>query len=138
MQRRLPGSRFLPGLSASSFCTSFLVAYWHRCVHLAEGLRDLGLSDFRVRLPQPKASELSNIAQRFNSLASALETMMVKNRKLSTRLITVQDLTSADRRRSTFTTRSALISLASRRMQPRSSTARRAALPKSEHAKCLR
>ena len=64
---------------------------------LAEGLRDLGLSDFRVRLPQPKARELSTIAQRFNSLASALETMMVKNRKLSTRLITVQD----DERRQT-------------------------------------
>ena len=64
---------------------------------LAEGLRDLGLSDFRVRLLQPKARELSTIAQRFNSLASALETMMVKNRKLSTRLITVQD----DERRQT-------------------------------------
>ena len=64
---------------------------------LAEGLRDLGLSDYRVRLPQPKARELSTIAQRFNSLASALETMMVKNRKLSTRLITVQD----DERRQT-------------------------------------
>jgi two-component system, NarL family, sensor histidine kinase UhpB len=64
---------------------------------LAEGLRDLGLSDYRVRLPQPKARELSTIAQRFNSLASALETMMVKNRKLSTRLVTVQD----DERRQT-------------------------------------
>lgn len=64
---------------------------------LAKGLRDLGLSDYRVRLPQPKARELSTITQRFNSLASALETMMVKNRKLSTRLITVQD----DERRQT-------------------------------------
>jgi two-component system sensor histidine kinase UhpB len=64
---------------------------------LAEGLRYLGLSDYRVRLPQPKARELSTIAQRFNSLASALETMMVKNRKLSTRLVTVQD----DERRQT-------------------------------------
>jgi len=64
---------------------------------LAEGLRDLGLSDYRVRLPQPKARELSTLAQHFNSLASALETMMVKNRKLSTRLITVQD----DERRQT-------------------------------------
>jgi two-component system, NarL family, sensor histidine kinase UhpB len=64
---------------------------------LAEGLRDLGLSDYNVRLPQPKARELAIIAQRFNSLASALESMMVKNRKLSTRLITVQD----DERRET-------------------------------------
>jgi two-component system, NarL family, sensor histidine kinase UhpB len=64
---------------------------------LAEGLRDLGLNDYNVRLPQPKARELATIAQRFNSLASALESMMVKNRKLSTRLITVQD----DERRQT-------------------------------------
>src|SRR5215471_7731137 len=50
---------------------------------LAEGLRDLSLSDYNVRLPQPKARELAIIAQHFNSLASALETMMAKNRKLS-------------------------------------------------------
>ena len=64
---------------------------------LAEGLRDLSLSDYNVRLPQPKARELAIIAQHFNSLASALETMMAKNRKLSTRLITIQD----DERRQT-------------------------------------
>ncbi|MGA6942361.1 MAG: ATP-binding protein, partial [Pseudolabrys sp.] len=50
-----------------------------------------------VRLPQPKARELAIIAQRFNSLASALESMVAKNRNLSTRLITVQD----DERRQT-------------------------------------
>ncbi|MGC2218869.1 MAG: ATP-binding protein, partial [Pseudolabrys sp.] len=64
---------------------------------LAEGLHDLGQSDYNVRLPQPKARELANIAQRFNSLASALESMVAKNRNLSTRLITVQD----DERRQT-------------------------------------
>jgi len=64
---------------------------------LAEGLRDLSLNDYNVRLPQPKAHELAIIAQRFNSLASALESMTVRNRKLSTRLITVQD----DERRQT-------------------------------------
>ena len=64
---------------------------------LAEGLHDLGQSDYNVRLPQPKARELAIIAQRFNSLASALESMVAKNRNLSTRLITVQD----DERRQT-------------------------------------
>jgi two-component system, NarL family, sensor histidine kinase UhpB len=64
---------------------------------LAEGLRGLGLRDYNVRLPQPKAFELAIIAQHFNFLASALETLTAKNRKLSTRLITVQD----DERRQT-------------------------------------
>jgi len=64
---------------------------------VAEGLRGLGQSNYNVRLPQPKAYELATIVQRFNFLASALETMIVKNRNLSTRLITVQD----DERRQT-------------------------------------
>jgi two-component system, NarL family, sensor histidine kinase UhpB len=64
---------------------------------LAEGLRDLGLNEYDVRLPQSKTRELAIIAERFNSLAAALESMTAKNRKLSTRLITVQD----DERRQT-------------------------------------
>jgi len=63
----------------------------------AEGLRDLSLSDYNVRLPKPKAYELWIIVQRFNALASALEAMTAKNRRLSMRLITVQD----DERRQT-------------------------------------
>jgi two-component system sensor histidine kinase UhpB len=63
----------------------------------AAGLLDLGRSDYTVRLPRPKAHELAIIAERFNSLASVLNSMRAENRRLSKRLITAQD----DERRQT-------------------------------------
>jgi two-component system sensor histidine kinase UhpB len=63
----------------------------------AAGLLDLGRSDYTVRLPRPKTHELTVIADRFNSLASLLESMRAENRRLSKRLITAQD----DERRQT-------------------------------------
>jgi two-component system sensor histidine kinase UhpB len=64
---------------------------------LAEGLLDLGRSDYAVRIEPPQAEELAVIAERFNALAEALDAMKVENRRLSTRLITAQD----DERRQT-------------------------------------
>jgi two-component system, NarL family, sensor histidine kinase UhpB len=63
----------------------------------AVGLLDLGRSDYSVRLPRPKTHELAIIAERFNSLASVLDAMRAKNRRLSKRLISAQD----DERRQT-------------------------------------
>ena len=64
---------------------------------LATGLLDLGRSDYDVRLPLPQARELVVIAESFNGLAADLTSMKVENRRLSQRLITVQD----DERRQT-------------------------------------
>jgi two-component system, NarL family, sensor histidine kinase UhpB len=64
---------------------------------LADGLLDLGRSDYNVRLPQPRARELAVIAEHFNGLATVLGSMRVENRRLSKRLITAQD----DERRQT-------------------------------------
>jgi len=64
---------------------------------LAAGLRDLGRSDYKVRLAAPQAHELAVITQRFNALAAALASMKAENSRLSTRLITAQD----DERRET-------------------------------------
>jgi two-component system sensor histidine kinase UhpB len=63
----------------------------------AAGLLDLGRSDYTVRLPRPKTHELAIIAERFNSLASVLDSMRAENRRLSKRLISAQD----DERRQT-------------------------------------
>jgi two-component system, NarL family, sensor histidine kinase UhpB len=63
----------------------------------AAGLLDLGRSDYTVRLPRPKTQELAVIAERFNSLASVLDSMRAENRRLSKRLISAQD----DERRQT-------------------------------------
>jgi two-component system sensor histidine kinase UhpB len=63
----------------------------------AAGLLDLGRSDYTVRLPRPKTHELAVIAERFNSLASVLDSMRAENRRLSKRLISAQD----DERRQT-------------------------------------
>jgi two-component system, NarL family, sensor histidine kinase UhpB len=64
---------------------------------LADGLLDLGRSDYNVRLPRPRARELAIIAEHFNGLASVLGLMRVENRRLNKRLITAQD----DERRQT-------------------------------------
>ena len=64
---------------------------------LATGLLDLGRSDYDVRLPLPQARELAVIAESFNGLAADLTSMKAENRRLSQRLITVQD----DERRQT-------------------------------------
>ncbi len=60
-------------------------------VTLAAGLSDLEHQSYGVRLPQLHARELAGIADRFNALASALETARLENRGLSRRLITAQD-----------------------------------------------
>jgi len=58
---------------------------------LANGLSDLERQTYSVRLPQPRARELSAIADHFNALALALETVRAENLRLSRRLITAQD-----------------------------------------------
>ena len=58
---------------------------------LANGLSDLERQTYSVRLPQPRAHELSAIAEQFNALALALETMRGENLRLNRRLITAQD-----------------------------------------------
>ena len=58
---------------------------------LARGLADLERRSYGVRLPQPQARELAALAERFNALALALETVRGENAKLNRRLITAQD-----------------------------------------------
>jgi two-component system, NarL family, sensor histidine kinase UhpB len=58
---------------------------------LASGLSDLERQAYNVRLPQPHARELSAIADHFNALALALETVHAENLRLNRRLITAQD-----------------------------------------------
>lgn len=66
---------------------------------LATGLSDLKRQTYNVRLPQPHAPELAAIADRFNALAVALETLSAENLRLNRRLITAQD---DERRRTAF------------------------------------
>jgi two-component system, NarL family, sensor histidine kinase UhpB len=58
---------------------------------LAAGLSDLERQTYDVRLPRPHARELASIADRFNTLALALETVRAENLRLNRRLITAQD-----------------------------------------------
>jgi two-component system sensor histidine kinase UhpB len=58
---------------------------------LARGLGDLESRNYKVRLARPDARELGAIADRFNSLAQALETLRAENNELNRRLITAQD-----------------------------------------------
>ena len=58
---------------------------------LAAGLSDLEHQTYNVRLPQPHARELAAIADHFNALALALETVRAENLRLNRRLITAQD-----------------------------------------------
>ena len=58
---------------------------------LAAGLSDLKHQTYNVRLPQPHARELAAIADHFNALALALETVRAENLRLNRRLITAQD-----------------------------------------------
>ena len=58
---------------------------------LARGLSDLEHQAYSVRLPLPEARELSAIAEHFNALALALETLRAENLRLNRRLITAQD-----------------------------------------------
>ncbi len=64
---------------------------------LAAGLLDLERRDYKVRLRQPEVRELAVIANRFNALAAALDSMKGENKTLNKRLITAQD----DERRQT-------------------------------------
>ena len=58
---------------------------------LAQGLRDLEARNYGVRLARPDARELGAIADRFNSLAQALDALRAQNASLNRRLITAQD-----------------------------------------------
>jgi two-component system sensor histidine kinase UhpB len=58
---------------------------------LATALSDLEHRSYGVRLPRSNARELTGIADRFNALASALETARSQNQELNRRLITAQD-----------------------------------------------
>lgn len=59
--------------------------------NLATGLRDLEERKYSVRLARPNARELGAIADRFNSLAQALDALRAENSELHRRLITAQD-----------------------------------------------
>jgi two-component system sensor histidine kinase UhpB len=59
--------------------------------NLARGLRDLEGRNYKVRLARPDARELGAIADRFNALAEALDTLRAENNALNRRLITAQD-----------------------------------------------
>jgi two-component system, NarL family, sensor histidine kinase UhpB len=58
---------------------------------LATGLRDLESRNYGVRLARPDGRELGAIAERFNSLAQALDALRAENSQLHRRLITAQD-----------------------------------------------
>ena len=58
---------------------------------LATGLADLEHQTYSVRVASPHARELAAIADRFNALALALETLRAENLRLNRRLITAQD-----------------------------------------------
>ena len=58
---------------------------------LASGLSELEQQTYSVRLPRPPARELAAIAEHFNALALALETVRAENLRLNRRLITAQD-----------------------------------------------
>src|SRR5712671_6385292 len=58
---------------------------------LARGLSDLERRNYKVRLARPDARELGAIADRFNSLAQALDRLRAENNELNQRLITAQD-----------------------------------------------
>lgn len=58
---------------------------------LAGALSDLERQSYHVRLPQPRAHELTLLTGHVNSLALALETARAENLGLSHRLITAQD-----------------------------------------------
>ena len=58
---------------------------------LADGLSELQHQTYNVRLPRPRARELAAIADHFNALALALETVRAENLHLNRRLITAQD-----------------------------------------------
>ncbi|HMK70772.1 MAG TPA: LapD/MoxY N-terminal periplasmic domain-containing protein, partial [Xanthobacteraceae bacterium] len=58
---------------------------------LATGLSELKQQSYDVRLPPPHARELAAIADHFNALALALETVRAENVRLNRRLITAQD-----------------------------------------------
>jgi two-component system sensor histidine kinase UhpB len=58
---------------------------------LASGLSKLERQTYSVRLPRPRARELAAIAEHFNALALALESVRAENLRLNRRLITAQD-----------------------------------------------
>ncbi len=58
---------------------------------LAAGLSDLERRTYSVRLKRPQTRELGAIAEHFNALALALETLGAENQELNRRLITAQD-----------------------------------------------
>jgi two-component system sensor histidine kinase UhpB len=58
---------------------------------LTTGLRDLEARNYNVRLARPDARELGAIADRFNSLAQALDRLRAENSELNRRLISAQD-----------------------------------------------
>jgi two-component system, NarL family, sensor histidine kinase UhpB len=58
---------------------------------LAARLSALKHQSYEVRMPKPPARELAVIADRFNALASALQTARADNQRLNQRLITAQD-----------------------------------------------
>ena len=59
--------------------------------HLSKGMLSLEDGHYATRLALPKVKELAGIAQRFNTLAGALETARDENSRLYRQLITVQE-----------------------------------------------
>ncbi len=60
-------------------------------VHLSKGMRNLEDGHYGTRLEPPKVKELAVITERFNTLASALDTAREENSRLYRQLITVQE-----------------------------------------------
>ena len=58
---------------------------------LAAGLSDLERRRLDRRLPLPRSAELAVLAERFNALAGALAAERATNRRLSRRMVTLQD-----------------------------------------------
>ena len=58
---------------------------------LVEGLHDLELGHYNVRLPRPDVFELAAITDRFNALSGQLGNARSENLALSQRLISIQD-----------------------------------------------
>jgi two-component system, NarL family, sensor histidine kinase UhpB len=58
---------------------------------LAAGLSDLKRQNYDVRMPKPRARELTAITDHFNALARSLETARTENVRLNRQLVTAQD-----------------------------------------------
>lgn len=85
----------LVGLAASLLGLAALMLILRRIfrplTNLSSGLAELGQFRYGMKLPIPEMRETAVIAERFNSLAEALEGAHIENRRLYRHLLTVQE-----------------------------------------------